>query len=369
MNLSVGILKTPGFVRPALLVAYPIVVLSNFIAKTKYYKIAGIMSISATFIICFLLIFILETESYYRHTALIWLTVTVFMGSIWMTFQNTIYLTVIQLIFAIFVAIFGKNMDLSIFASWMPLNIFFCIINLSTRWVLEQYHIVVKDNAVNLERVVDERTQELQAIVLEREELLKELYHRTKNNMQVIGSLLVIQSSLTKDPKLTGILKETRSRILSMAMVHEKLYGSKDLHYIQIREYITDLAKEIYKLYMMEGDNLELDYQLINVKVPLEKAVPIGLVLHELLVNAFKYAPSENSITSVVVSCQELENKTLRFSVEDNGPGFDNNFDPGSGQTLGTMLVKNIVEKQLGGKLSFETSNGAKVNFELPALL
>lgn len=366
MNLGVGIIKTPAFVRPALLVAFPVVVLSYFLARTTRYRIAGFMSISATFIICFLLIYILDTESYYRHTALIWITVTVFMGSIWMSFRGVIYLTIFQVIFSIFVAVFGKNMELSIFASWMPLNIFFCIINLSTRWVLEQYHFVVRENANALEKAVNERTLQLQTNVIEREALIKELYHRTKNNMQVIASLLVIQASFLNDEKSKSVLQEMRTRILSMALVHEKLYKTKNLHAINISEYITSLISEIRSIYVLNEERLSIRLDVEERKLPLEKAVPIGLVLHELIVNAFKYAPTEDTDVVISVNSQDLDSSRYRIEVKDSGQGFPEDFNPNAGTTLGTLLVKNIIENQLDGIISFENSNGAKVVFDIP---
>gem|GEM_PF-5088625 len=365
-SLTIGIIKSPAFVRPALLVALPIVFTSYFIARTTHFKIAGLMSVFSTFLICFLLIFILDTESYYRHTALIWLTLTVFMGSLWMTFRSVIYLTIIQIIFAVFVAVFGKNMDLNIFTSWMPLNVFFALINLSTRWVLEQHHLVIHQNAIDLELMVDERTLELQNTLEEREELIKELYHRTKNNMQVIASLLVIQGSFLSDPESKRILNEMRTRILSMALVHEKLYQSKDLHAIEIKGYIESLVAEIKTLYLLDTQKIDVELDIERHRLALEKAVPIGLVLHELIVNMFKYAITDDEALQVTIICKNLEDGAIEFVVRDNGVGFPDSFDPNSSGTLGTLVIKNIIEGQLDGTIRFENDHGAKVTFQVP---
>ena len=198
----------------------------------------------------------------------------------------------------------------------------------------------------------------LKTSLKEKEALLRELYHRTKNNMQVISAFLSLKSASLKDDKTISILNEMGSRIRAMSLVHQMLYQSQDLSHVALDVYIQELSKLIVSSYKTNSEKIKLNFQLKPVQVLIDTAVPCGLLLNELISNSLKYAFTNNMKGEIAVSlCRTSENK-IELIVSDNGIGISDNINLEDLDTLGYRLVKSIAEDQLQGKITLTTNPG-----------
>ncbi len=197
----------------------------------------------------------------------------------------------------------------------------------------------------------------------EKEQLLKEIHHRVKNNMQIISSLLSLQSENSDDEKFNALLRESRNRINSMALVHEMLYQSDDLSKIELKEYIETLCSSVHRSYASPNSNIEFVYDIDKqAHFNIDKMIPIGLILNEAISNSLKHAfPTKTG--KITISLQHTE-ESHELRVGDNGTGFRNEFDPEKDSHLGIQLIYMLTE-QLGGKLEVRNSNGVcyHINF------
>ncbi len=190
----------------------------------------------------------------------------------------------------------------------------------------------------------------------EKEQLLKEIHHRVKNNMQIISSLLNLQAETTEDEKFLDLIRESRNRINSMALVHEMLYKSKDLSKIELIEYIENLCKSIYQSYALPHSNIEFIYDIEQgIHFDIDKMIPIGLILNEAISNSLKYAfPKKDGKINISL---KSNNKNYILLVGDNGKGFKANFDLEKDSHLGIQLIF-MLANQLAGKLKLENEQG-----------
>jgi two-component sensor histidine kinase/PAS domain-containing protein len=192
----------------------------------------------------------------------------------------------------------------------------------------------------------------------EKSTLLQEIHHRVKNNMQIIVSLLSLQSAQIQDPEVRGKLKESQSRIYSMALVHEMLYSSESLARVDFRRYIEMLAERIWGLYptQLPKEALELDVDALDLGI--DDAVPCGLIVQELFVNALKYAfPAPVIGQPKIRVALKRVGEEIELTVADNGVGLAVDFDPGRTSSLGLKLVS-ILSQQLGGGLELDRRGG-----------
>lgn len=218
------------------------------------------------------------------------------------------------------------------------------------------------------------RTEALERSLREKEILLRELYHRTKNNMQVISSLISLQSASVADDRILRIFDDTKNRILAMAMVHEKLYQSKDLSSVNMNEYMRDLAHVL--LESQTGGQVTLKLDTGNITLPIDTAIPCGLIINELISNSIKYAFKGGRKGEIMISMHGLEKgqaaeesghgRTIRMVYADDGPGLKDT-DLEDVKTLGLKLVKNLVTKQLAGRIELASGKGAKFRITFTA--
>ena len=219
----------------------------------------------------------------------------------------------------------------------------------------------------NLEQDINHRKEtekKLHTLIQEKEVLIKEVYHRTKNNMQVISSLLDLQLPSIKDEHDLAIMKDSQTRIKSMAIVHEKLYRSTDLVNVDFKGYIGELTEMLFHSYrdkIQAKVNLLLD--LDDVTLNIDLAIPCGLVINELLTNALKYAFDDGQdgtieIKMKILSDESQEPKDILLQVRDNGKGLPPDFVFNKIKSLGLKLVKGFVTNQLQGTITLEISEG-----------
>ncbi len=158
---------------------------------------------------------------------------------------------------------------------------------------------------VHISKDITERKlaeKQIIASLNEKEVLLREIHHRVKNNMQIVSSLLWLQSEHVKDKKDLEIFKDSQNRIMSMSLVHEKLYRSKDLSGIDINEYITDLANDLLQSYGVRAGTIEININVGNVSLGIDSSIPCGLIINELVTNSLKYAFPESRTGEIRVS-------------------------------------------------------------------
>ena len=214
-----------------------------------------------------------------------------------------------------------------------------------------------------LESEISERKKvetRLNASLKEKEVLLKEVHHRVKNNMQIISSLLNLQVYRIKDPDLLEIFKGFQTRIRSMSLIYEKVYGSKDLANIDLSEYIKAVTRYLFVTYQQKRQ-IRLDIEIKDVVVPVNKALPCGLLVNELVSNSLKFAfpPSADHPDPAIKIVMVRENDQVRLTIDDNGVGYcDKEEDGGEKSFLGMNLVNLLVQDQLKGEMDIRCEHG-----------
>lgn len=203
-----------------------------------------------------------------------------------------------------------------------------------------------------------EAERQLKASLREKELLLQEVHHRVNNNLQIICSLLSMQSGAVNDPLLVSALLESQKRIHSMAMIHAMLYASSSLKDIDFADYARSLAAEVSGSYAPDPARIGLVFELEPIRFEIDRAIPCGLILNELLSNAFKYAFPGNRPGEVRVSLQQREG-CIRLAVEDTGIGLPEGFNLNETKSLGLSIV-NILARQLGGTMEIASDPGAR---------
>ncbi len=213
--------------------------------------------------------------------------------------------------------------------------------------------------------------EKIRAALTEKTVLLKEVHHRVKNNLQVISSLLSLQSSQIEDAKTRDLFKESQSRIRSMSLVHEKLYQSGDLSSIDCGEYLNSLAVILFRSYGGESRGIRLNVETNGIHFGVDAAIPCGLIVNELVTNSLKYAfPHLGNPGAaggeVSIFLDRPAEDTIRLRVEDDGVGLPAHLDLRATRSLGLQLVQ-ILSEQLGGTLAVEGKTGARFTITFPS--
>jgi PAS domain S-box-containing protein len=224
-----------------------------------------------------------------------------------------------------------------------------------------------------LERRVAERTQaaeeharEAQASLEENQVLLKEVHHRVKNNLQVISSLLDLQSKYSQDPATVEMFRDSQSRVRSMALVHERLYHSESLSRIDFADYLANLVGHLENTWSASAGPVRFDLDLERILLSIDVAVPCGLAVNELVSNCLKYAfPQQSNAAVVHIRLAQVQDEVM-VVVSDNGVGLPEQATFANPKTFGLRLVNALVE-QLHGKAHINRSGGTTVQITFPA--
>ncbi|MCG6166328.1 MASE1 domain-containing protein [Leptospira sanjuanensis] len=200
----------------------------------------------------------------------------------------------------------------------------------------------------------------------EKEVMLKEIHHRVKNNLQVISSLLSMQSDYVQDKQSLSVFMESQNRLRTMSMIHEELYQSENLGKIQYSVYIEKLLNQLFQVYG-KSDLVELITELETLDISVNRAIPIGLIINELVSNSLKYAFPEVENSSekpeLRISLAKVE-ENLEMQIEDNGIGMPSGFDLEDSNSLGLKLVY-ILVRQLKGKIDFSSDSKQGTRFKI----
>ncbi|OPX74131.1 MAG: nitrate/nitrite sensor protein NarX [Methanoregulaceae archaeon PtaB.Bin152] len=224
---------------------------------------------------------------------------------------------------------------------------------------VEERTKALADANVALEEEIAQRTEmedQLRAVLKEKTLLLREIHHRVKNNLQIIISLSNLQLREIKDPKMRQVMAETQNRVRAMALVHEKLYKSETFSDIDLAEYVRFLTSQLFAYYETDSRRVTLRTEIGKITLPINTAIPLGLIINELVSNALKHAFPKGQAGSLSILARR-EDKTITLVVEDTGVGIPADLDWKNTQSLGLKLVISLVN-QLDGTIDLDRSRG-----------
>jgi PAS domain S-box-containing protein len=224
--------------------------------------------------------------------------------------------------------------------------------------IFDENKKVVEISGIGLD-ITDKKevNEKLRQSVEEKDVLLKEVHHRVKNNLQVISSILNLQSSYVKDQQTLNILKESQNRIKSMAFIHESLYQTKDLSSINFSEYVSSLSHNLIHSYSNINHEIKLSLDIQLIFLNLDLAIPCGLIINEIVSNSLKYAFIDDHKDAVVTINMKTEGDNIRLIIGDNGIGLPQHINYKNTESLGLQLVVTLVD-QLNGTIDIDTKNG-----------
>ena len=205
----------------------------------------------------------------------------------------------------------------------------------------------------------------LRAALAEKEVLLKEVYHRIKNNLQVISSLLDLQADTVADPQVRALFEDSQQRIQAVALVHESLYQAGHVGRIPAAEYIHRISTQVFQAYMPPGDRITLRMQADPIWIEVQNAIPCGLIVNELLSNSLKYAFPGDQGGEITIALQAAPEGQVVLTVCDTGIGFPANVDFRHTDSLGMQLVCLLTE-QLGGTIELDCATGTRWTLRCP---
>ncbi len=209
-------------------------------------------------------------------------------------------------------------------------------------------------------KINNKKNKMLQKQNKENEFLLKEIHHRVKNNLEIVSSLISLQSAEINDEKIVAAMKNSQHRIQSMSMVHQKLYQEKSLSSIEMKSYFLELANYVVNVFDAQ-DRIDVHLEMDEIELDVDTAIPIGLIVNELLTNSMKYAFPHRATGGLTIKLQKTDSQLFLY-VSDNGIGKDA-IKEQIGTGFGTKLIK-LLTRQLDGKMNLVVENGTTVSFE-----
>jgi len=236
-------------------------------------------------------------------------------------------------------------------------------------WRLEDLQTLEGRNR-ELEVEVGERRraeEQIRASLREKEVLLKEIHHRVKNNLQIVSSLLNLQTNFIEDEDIVSSLNDSRTRVESMALVHEKLYQSENLAQIDFGEYIHTLAYHVFDSFESLPQAVQLKVEADSIPMDVDVAIPCGLIVNELITNSLKYAFADRPGGVISVELRSRGEREVELRIGDDGVGFPPEIDFRRTDSLGMQLVVDLTS-QLEGEMQLVEGRGAvfEIVFPLP---
>lgn len=223
--------------------------------------------------------------------------------------------------------------------------------------ILQEQKEKINSQNITLETTLNQLT----AKNAENELLLKEIHHRVKNNLEVVSSLLALQSAKIEDPEIQDAMLASQNRVQSMGILHQKLYQSEHLAFIEMKNYFQNLCENILDSYN-ETDRIEVDIDMNEIELDVDTAVPVGLIVNELLTNSLKYAFPNGKKGTIKLSLENIDKNNLTLKISDNGIG--KSLDTkAKGTGFGTQLV-DLLTRQIGGKLTQEVREGTIISID-----
>ena len=216
-------------------------------------------------------------------------------------------------------------------------------------------HVIIQHDDISERKEAEEA---MRAALQDKEVLLRELYHRTKNNMQVVSSMLNLEMDRIDDQGAQKILQDMDNRIRSMALVHQKLYQSQNLSSLDLKDYIADLVSLLLESYQTTPDRINFSMQAESIPVVIDIAIPCGLIINEILSNSLKYAFPGNKKGNIYIRLEQAKDATIILEISDDGVGVPPEKNLRQSNTLGMQTIFGIAGHQLNAKVDLKTSHG-----------
>ncbi len=253
-----------------------------------------------------------------------------------------------------------KTIELSVVSSFgKPVHLFCILVPFKSD---DEYFLLVNFVDVSHRKTVEEK---IKTSLKEKEVLLREIHHRVKNNLSVIISLLNLQAHQFDDDRISSALQDSRDRIESMALIHNTLYQSNNFSGIYLDEYIPNLGNQLMRVYRGNKEKIRMTYEIDNIVLELDQAIPCGLILNELFTNALKHAfpktPGEIRITA-----HYTDTKEIRLVFQDYGVGLPEGLDTDNSDSMGLKIVSILTKNQLEGNLEIRSQDGVRFEILIP---
>lgn len=213
-------------------------------------------------------------------------------------------------------------------------------------------------NLLHVHHKLYKTKSEVEEKIKEKETLLKEVHHRVKNNLQTVSSLLSLQSRNIDDKQTKDLLKNSQNRVISMAMVHEMLYMREDLSKIEYKSYVEELAEYLVRSIKGTSSNITLDIDIPDIKLNIDTAIPLGLLINEAVTNALKYGIVDDSKGEIFIKLRRGDDGEYQLNIGDNGIGFPETMNHKTTKSLGLKLIHNLARQLRGSIIRDVTKKG-----------
>jgi two-component sensor histidine kinase len=218
----------------------------------------------------------------------------------------------------------------------------------------------LKKRNVFLESAILERTSDLKIALGEKENLLKELHHRVKNNLQLVISLLDLQKEEVEDEKSKEVLVNSQMRLMSISLIHQHFYKSDDLAFINFDQFLEDLLREMKGNFGQNIHNISFEFNTQEKQLDIDIAIPLGMIINECVTNSFKHIPESFYPIQIQIQMNDMaEQGMIELYYKDNGPGILDMEKYENPQTLGLKLVKGLTA-QIRGSVEYRNDGGAQ---------
>lgn len=271
-----------------------------------------------------------------------------------------------ELVFAVYTSVFDVFNVLGHIFKVVAFQMIYKAVFVSA--INEPYEKLIHSNALLSKEIQEneEYAKVIQKSLKEKENLIGEIFHRTKNSMELVRSLLMIQSSdFPNDKNIQNIVEDTSLKIQTMSLVHDHLYRNKDLSEIQVSDYLLSLTELVKSMFPNLGNGVDIKLESNQGVLLLDTAIPLGLIFTELLSNSLKYAFTDVKNAKIFIKFQ-IDGDRSHFEYKDNGIGLPVSFNTNDQKKLGLSLLKIIAEKQMGGNLRIDGTQGFSFQFDFP---
>jgi two-component sensor histidine kinase len=213
--------------------------------------------------------------------------------------------------------------------------------------------------------VQKQKENHLKASLTKKDTMIREIFHRVKNNFQMVSSLIGLQAESCHDEITIDFLKKCQNRINSMALVHEKLFRSPDLSHLDFRDYVQQLTSHLVSSYRMDAKRVSISSNITHSPPSMSHVLPCSLIINELVTNSLKHAFPNGKKGEIIVDLRHTENGNIALRVKDTGIGMPDSIDPEHTATLGLQLVSMLTE-QIDGTMDIDRTNGTEITINFP---
>lgn len=340
---------------PYVFLAFGILNLANTWAFHRHAKIVTTYNISST--MALISAFVITIYSGGINSEFIFtLALIVFAGYVTTKRYGQMYLI---LVFCLVLLIFSQSMpQFSITENVIPEDSKSLFNLLSVLFSMFLLGNIFGKNLLKTHHALYRSKQELTAQMEEKETLLKEVHHRVKNNLQTVSSLLSLQSRNVEEAKMKNLLKSTQNRVISMAMVHEMLYMRNDISKIEYKSYVQELSEYLIRSIKGLDSKVQLKIDIPDIKLGIDTAIPLGLLINEAVTNALKYGFADEEEGEIYIVLKKQLDKQYILNIGDNGKGFPETVTYKNSKSLGLKLIHNLTRQLKGTIQRDETKKG-----------